>query len=57
MPLVFLIRAKNNNNIQYSAEEVQIHTGQIQDSAAFIDGKKYLQHSAVTTPAYSGGYL
>ncbi len=55
--LGFPDKGKNNNNIQYSAEEVQIHTGQIQDSAAFIDGKKYLQHSAVTTPAYSGGPL
>lgn len=55
--LGFPDKGKNNNNMQYSAEEVQIHTGQIQDSAAFIDGKKYLQHSAVTTPAYSGGPL
>lgn len=55
--LGFPDEGKNNSNIQYSAEEVQIHTGQIQDPAAFIDGKKYLQHSAVTIPAYSGGPL
>ncbi len=55
--LGFPAEAKSGGKLQYTADEVEIHSGEIQDTSALISNRTYLQHSAVVTPNNSGGAL
>lgn len=55
--LGFPAEAQNGGKLQYTADEVEIHSGEIQDTSALISNRAYLQHSAVVTPNNSGGAL
>ncbi len=55
--LGFPAEAQNGGKLQYTADEVEIHSGEIQDTSAMISNRAYLQHSAVVTPNNSGGAL
>ncbi len=49
--------AMENPYAKFSASEVEIHEGKIQDSAAKASETAYLQHSAAVMPGNSGGAL
>lgn len=55
--LGFPAEAQNGGKLQYTADEVEIHSGEIQDTSALVNNRAYLQHSAVVTPNNSGGAL
>lgn len=49
--------SQDSGSLQYTPEEVEIHSGEIQDTAASVKGESYLQHSAIVLPDSSGGPL
>lgn len=55
--LGFPAEVQNGGKLQYTADEVEIHSGEIQDTSALMKNREYLQHSAVVTPNNSGGAL